>query len=219
MEQISSNSVAGAGQGVGQNSAFKELIETVKGLVVLLIIALCIRATVVEAFKIPSASMEPTLQIDDHILVNKFSYGLHLLFLQKEALVNWSTPKRGDIVVFTQPDDPETPDVDESETNLIKRVIGLPGDRIEVRGTNLYINGSLYAPDEKYAVWQNGGTKDFGPMVVPPGKIFLLGDNRDYSRDSRYWKDHFLPVERVKGRAFIIYWNGGMLNRLFKVVR
>jgi signal peptidase I len=200
-------------------SATKDLIESAKSFIVLIAVALCLRASVVEAFKIPSASMEPTLQIGDHILVNKLSYGVRVLFLQKEALWQFGVPDRGEIVVFTQPDDPETPETDESDTNLIKRIIGLPGDRIEVRGTNLYINGSLYKPDMKYAIWQNGGTRDFGPMTVPPGKVFLMGDNRDYSRDSRFWKDHFLPVERVKGRAFIIYWNGGMVDRILRLIR
>jgi len=214
LEQVSSPPSAAAP--AAANSGTKELIETVKSLAGLIIVALCLRASVVEAFKIPSASMEPTLQIGDQILVNKLSYGLHLLFFQKQSVWMWSIPDRGDIVVFTLPDEPDTSDTDESDTNLIKRIIGLPGDRVEVRGTNVYINGSLYAPDERYAVWQNGGTKDFGPMVVPPGRVFLLGDNRDYSKDARFWKDHFLPVERLKGRAFMIYWNGGMLHRIFK---
>lgn len=197
-------------------AATKELLKSFTSLI---LIALCLRASVVEAFKIPSSSMEPTLQIGDHILVNKLSYGVRLLGLQKKALWQYSVPERGDIVVFTLDDDPETPDIDESDTNLIKRVIGLPGDRIEVRGTNLFINGALYKPDNDYAIWQQGGTKNFGPMTVPPGKIFLMGDNRDFSKDSRFWKDHFLPVERVKGRAFLIYWNGGMLDRILHLIR
>jgi signal peptidase I len=201
-----------------KSSIGKDLFDSAKSLAWVIIIALCLRASVVEAFKIPSSSMEPTLQIGDHILVNKLSYGVRLLFFQKESLYQFATPARGDIVVFTQPDDPSTPD-DESDTNLIKRVIGLPGDLVEVRGTNLFINGALYKDDSKYAIWQNGGTKNFGPMTVPPGKILLLGDNRDFSRDSRFWDDHFLPVERVKGRAFIIYWNGAMLDRIFTLVR
>jgi len=204
---------------VKNQSPMQDILESVKSFTVLIIIALCLRASVVEAFKIPSSSMEPTLQIGDHILVNKLSYGLRVLLFQKEALWQYGIPDRGDIVVFTQPDDSTTPETDESDTNLIKRVIGLPGDIVEVKGTNLYINNSLYKPDMKYAIWQNGGAKDFGPMTVPPGKIFLMGDNRDYSKDSRYWKDHFLPIRRVKGRACIIYWNGGMIDRILRIVR
>ena len=204
-------------------SGLRELYETAKSLITLLIIALCLRATVVEAFKIPSASMEGTLQIGDHILVNKLSYGLHLLFFQKEAVWQYATPERGDIIVFTLPDNPVTTE-DESETNLIKRVMGLPGDQIRVEGTNVYINGDRYAPDDKYASWLTGGldqlghVKRFGPVIVPPGKLFMMGDNRDFSKDSRYWIDPFLPIERVKGRAFIIYWNGAMYKRMLRIL-
>jgi signal peptidase I len=128
-------------------------------------------------------------------------------------------PKRGDVVVFTLPDDPKSPELDESETNIIKRVIGLPGDTIEVRGTRLKINGELYEADEEYAIWVLGGRKDFGPVVVPEGSVLLLGDNRDQSKDSRYWGDPFLEVSRIKGRAFVIYWNWpSPLKRIFHII-
>lgn len=201
-----------------QPSVFYELYETIKGLAYLLVIALCLRATVVEAFKIPSSSMEATLQVGDHILVNKLSYGLHLLFFQKEAVWQYATPSRGDIVVFTLKDNPKTPE-DESDTNLIKRVIGLPGDTIEVKGVNVFINGTRYAADDKYASWLSGGVKNFGPVVIPKDKLFMMGDNRDFSKDARYWADPFLPIERVKGRAFIIYWNTSMFRRIFRIPR
>jgi len=199
-------------------SGLVEFYETVKGLASLLIVALCLRATIVEAFKIPSSSMEATLQIGDHILVNKLSYGLHLPFFQKEAVYQYATPERGDIVVFTLKDNPQTPE-DESDTNLIKRVIGLPGDTLQVKGTNVIINGSRYAADDKYASWLSGGVKNFGPVIIPKDKLFMMGDNRDFSKDARYWADPFLPRERVKGRAFIIYWNSSMFRRIFRIPR
>ena len=170
-----------------------------------------LRASVVEAFKIPSSSMEDTLAIGDHILVNKLSYGLRFPFVE-ESLVGFRSPRRGDVVVFTLPDDPST--------NIIKRVIGVAGDELEVRRTKVYINGELYEDDLRYAQWRFGGKKDFGPVVVPPGKVLLLGDNRDQSKDSRYWDNPFLDVSRIKGRAFIIYWNWpNPFQRIFHVIR
>ena len=133
-----------------QNSQWLEVFGLVKSLVIFLSIALFLRASVVEAFKIPSSSMKPTLQIGDHILVNKLSYGLRAP-LVNETLVQYRSPKRGDVVVFTRPDDPNTPEIDEADTNIIKRVIGLPGDKIEVNGTRVLINEK--ALHEDYAIW------------------------------------------------------------------
>lgn len=196
----------------------RELLSLLNTLVVLFVVAWLLRASVVEAFKIPSASMEPTLEIGDHILVNKLSYGIRLPLLE-ETLVPFRSPERGDIVVFTLPDDPITPGK-ESDTNIIKRVIGLPGDTIEVRGRRVIINGEVYDEDERYARWLRGGVMDFGPEVVPEGKVLLLGDNRDESRDSRFWPDHFLDIARIKGRAFIIYWNSAFyFKRMFDIIR
>ena len=198
--------------------AIIEIINFTKSIIVFIGIALLLRASVVEAFKIPSSSMEPTLQIGDHILVNKLSYGLRAP-LVSTTLVQFWEPKREDIVVFTHKDDPKTKEVDESDTNIIKRVVGLPGDTVMVRGTKVYINNQLYSEDERYARWRQGGVKNFGPVKVPEGKVMLLGDNRDYSKDSRYWSDPFLEIERIKGRAFIIYWSSTFLfNRIFNII-
>ena len=194
-----------------------EYIELFKSLILFLAIALCLRASVVEAFKIPSSSMVPTLEIGDHILVSKLSYGLRLP-LKTDTLFNYSLPDRGDVVVFTKPDDPLTPEEDESDKNIVKRVVGLPGDLVEVRGTKVYINDKEYKGDSQYAVWSSGGVRDFPPTYVPENKVFLLGDNRDHSKDSRYWPDPFLSVSRIKGRAFIIYWNTSMLQRMFSII-
>lgn len=190
-----------------------------RSIILFLGIAFILRASIVEAFKIPSSSMEPTLEIGDHILVNKLSYGLRLPF-RETSVILFRQPQRGDIVVFTLPDDPSTPDTYEPDTNIIKRVMGLPGDRIEVRGMSVYINDKLYEEDERYSRWLEGGKKNFGPVTVPPGHVLMLGDNRDHSKDSRYWDDPFLDISRIKGRAFIIYWSSQFLfDRLFTVIR
>lgn len=198
------------------HSQWSEFLSLTKSIAIFLAIAFMLRASVVEAFKIPSQSMEPTLRVGDHILVNKLSYGIRLP-LVKETLALFREPKRGDVVVFTLPDDPMTPEIDESDTNIIKRVIGLPGDKIEVRGMSVYINDELY-PDER-AKWLESGRKNFGPIRVPEGTVLLLGDNRDYSKDSRYWKDPFLDIHRIKGKAFIIYWSWFAFNRMFDIIR
>lgn len=196
----------------------EELVSIFKTIVVFVAVAILLRGTVVEAFKIPSSSMETTLLVGDHILVNKLSYGIRLPFVTN-TLFRYSAPARGDIVVFTRPDDPATPE-DDSETNVIKRVIGLPGDRLEVRGTSVYINGELYREDDRYARWIKGGTKSFLAERVPDNTVVLLGDNRDSSLDSRFWTEHFLSMDRIKGRAFIIYFNSEFdWRRFFKILR
>jgi signal peptidase I len=196
----------------------KEIISFISTVSVLVGIAfLIIRPTFLEPFQIPSSSMEPTLQITDRILVNKLSYGLRIAFVTN-TVFEWSKPERRDVVVFTRPDEPET-EMDEHSTNFIKRVIGLPGDTVEVKGPHLFVNGKLQ--DEPYARYSRGGAPeaDFGPQTVPEGKVFLLGDNRDDSKDSRFWEEHFLDIKRVKGRAFMIYWSFAGLNRLFNIIR
>ena len=196
-----------------------DFFQFIKTLLFFFGIAFLLRASVVEAFKIPSGSMEPTLLIGDHILVSKLRYGLHLPFL-KEAVWEFSSPQRGDVVVFTQADDSNTKE-DESDTNIIKRVIALPGERVEVRGPAVFINGILLK--EETARWVHGGTsRDFPLTTVPEGTVFLLGDNRDESKDARFWSNPFLPVSRIKGRAFLIYYNSQSnykaLKRMFSII-
>ena len=197
-------------------SPAQEVVSFIKTLAVFLIAALVLRASVVEAFKIPSGSMIPTLQIGDHILVSKFAYGFRVLGFTN-SLFEFRNPERGDVVVFTRPDESETPE-DESAINIIKRVVGLPGDTVEVKGTKVYINGAEYP--ESYARWEEGGIREgnFGPDKVPDGHIFLLGDNRDHSKDSRFWQYPFLDIRRVKGRALIIYWSWDSLKRIGTVI-
>jgi signal peptidase I len=165
------------------------------------------RTFVVQAFKIPTGSMEPNLLIGDHLLVNKFVFAPTLSRAER-AVLPTSDVRRGDIVVFKYPEDPER--------DFIKRVIGLPGETIELRQRRILIDGRPI--DEPYAhyLFGTGGpaagesTSDdvrerYGPVVVPAGSVFVMGDNRDNSQDSRYWG--FLPKENIKGKALMIYWS------------
>ena len=191
---------------IRKKSAFREYAEAAA---IAILLALFIRAFVVQAFKIPSGSMEPTLLVGDHILVNKFLYGVKLPYLQT-TLIPISTPARGDIIVFIYPED--------KSKDFIKRVIGIPGDRVQMQDKEILINGKPF--DDKYGVYDEraGSTsRSFGPVVVPKDHYFVMGDNRDHSMDSRYWG--FVPSDAVKGKAFIIYWSWPNWNRFLHLVR
>jgi signal peptidase I len=183
-----------------QKSAVREYAESI---IIAIVLALVIRTFVVQAFKIPSGSMEETLLIGDHILVNKLSYGVHLpvLDVKIRPLELAGAPERGDIIVFPFPRDPTR--------DFIKRVVALPGERIEVRNHRAYINGEAlkepYVKLDERATMHPSRYSHWGPEVVPEGRLFVMGDNRDNSADSRDWG--FLDSEQVKGRAFIIYWS------------
>ncbi len=180
-----------------------------EALIIAVILALIIRALVVQAFSIPSGSMLPTLQIGDYLLVNKFIYGIRNPFTNR-VLIPISRPKRGDVVVFIFPQDPSK--------DYIKRVVGLPGDRVQISHKKLLINGQPF--DTPQAVYSDPevlppparpgepSRDHFGPVVVPPDSYFVLGDNRDHSYDSRFWG--FVHLDGLRGKAFIIYfsWNG-----------
>jgi len=180
-------------------SVFREYVEAI---LIAVVLALFIRAFVVQAFKIPSGSMKPTLLVGDHILVSKFSYGITIPFVDKQV-AHFGNPERGDIVVFQYPVDPSK--------DFIKRVIGLPGDTVRVEDKHVYVNNRLL--DEPYAVHSenrilpaNASPRDnLGPVVVPPNSLFVMGDNRDESYDSRFWS--FVDMSALKGKAFIIYWS------------
>jgi signal peptidase I len=199
-------------------SAWEEVVALAKSLVVIFAIAFSLRVTVIEPFKIPSGSMIPTLQVGDFILVLKFWYGLRMPFVA-DSVSMWNTPKRGDVVVFTRPDDPNTPDEDDSAIHIIKRVIAVGGETVEVRGAKVFINGEVI--DEPYARWSEGGKYEgnFGPKVVPAGHVLLLGDNRDNSKDSRFWTNPFLDVKRVKGKAVLVFWSFDSPSRMFTRIR
>jgi len=176
--------------------------EYAESIIIALILALVIRAFVVEAFKIPSGSMEPTLEIGDHLLVNKFIYGIRIPFTSIH-LFPWKSPQRGDVIVFIFPLEPEK--------DFIKRVIGIGGDTVSIVNKKLYING-VEVPDP-HAVYRkdmallgdNQKLDNFGPVTVPEGSLFVMGDNRDQSFDSRFWG--FVPLKDVLGKAFTIYWS------------
>lgn len=212
------------------------LIENVTSLGLALLLVFMIRSSVIEAFKIPSGSMIPTLLIGDHIFVNKFAYGLKIPFsdLVTDApiyVVKREGPKRGDIIVFMYPKD--------ESFYYIKRVIGIPGDTIEIKNKLLYVNNQPVSRDplpaddadkifstlddprysrnnlelfnEKMGDDQHSIMLDknnflgdsYGPLTVPPESLFVMGDNRDFSNDSRFWG--FVPMRNVKGRAVVIW--------------
>jgi signal peptidase I len=188
-----------------KKSTAREYLESI---VIAVILALFIRTFVVQAFKIPTGSMENNLLIGDHLLVNKFVFGPTAWPIER-ALLPIGTIRRRDVIVFKYPEEPDR--------DFIKRVIGLPGETLEVREKKVYINGS--ALDEPYAhylapaadesqyheITSSDVRERYGPVTVPPDHYFMMGDNRDNSQDSRYWG--FLPRENVKGRALLIYWS------------
>lgn len=182
--------------------------EYAEALVVAAILALIIRTFVVQAFKIPSGSMEDTLLIGDHLLVNKFIYGTEVPFTDTRFL-RIRHPQRGDVIVFEFPQDEDKSYF--QRRDFIKRVIGTPGDTVEVRDKKVYVNGELYQiPQEVHKdpgiVPPNYSPRDFaGPVTVPPGEYFVMGDNRDRSYDSRFWG--FVDESKIKGLAFIKYWS------------
>jgi signal peptidase I len=155
------------------------IVEYLESIVIALVLALIIRTFLFQPFYIPSGSMEPTLQIGDRIIVSKFSY-------------YFGEPKLGDVTVFKYPLDPKR--------DFIKRVIGLPGDVVEIKESQLYVNGLIvpepYVPQKEYG--------DFGPVEVPEQHFFVLGDNRNNSQDSRSWG--FVPKKKLVGRAQVIFW-------------
>lgn len=184
---------------VKTKSTLREYVEAI-GMALLL--ALFIRTFIVQAFKIPSGSMIPTLLIGDHILVNKLSYGLRIPIVG-HYLVQFGKPQRGDVVVFIYPED--------RSKDFIKRVIGVEGDLVEIRGKKVYLNNE--AIEDPHAHFEEKGAPaggiyvrdNFGPVRVPAHHIFVMGDNRDKSYDSRFWG--FVNLDDVRGKAFVIYWS------------
>jgi signal peptidase I len=184
------------------------LRENIEAILVAVVLALFIRTFVVQAFKIPSGSMKQTLLIGDHILVNKFIYGVKIPFLGT-TVIPVKNPQRGDIIVFQYPEDPKK--------DFIKRVIGVAGDVVEIRNKQVFINNEPV--NHRFAVYTDPRTikhglqkqrDNWGPKKVPSNSLFVMGDNRDQSLDSRYWG--FVDLSAVKGKAFIIYWSWNKEN-------
>ena len=176
------------------------LLEALKVIAAAVVIMMIIRTLLFEPFYIPSGSMLNTLQPGDRVFVDKFSYGIHLPLVPGEV-VSLGEPQRGDIVVFPFPHNPKI--------DYIKRVVGLPGDTLEIRNKQLYRNGEAVT-DEAYVIHSDSrtfpGRRDFmPPITVPEGKLFVMGDNRDASEDSRFWD--FVDKKSVYGKAVIIYWS------------
>jgi len=179
-----------------------KFVEYAEAIIIAILIAFFIRTFIVQAFKIPSGSMKPTLLIGDHILVNKFIYGVKIPFIRKD-LISISEPKRGDVIVFIYPED--------RSKDFIKRVIGVGGDTIEIRNKKIFLNGLPF--QDTHGVYVDDfiipGTiqprDNFGPMTVPKGAVFTMGDNRDQSYDSRFWG--VVDLKDVLGKAFIMYWS------------
>ncbi len=176
--------------------------EYAESIAIAVLLALVIRTYLVQAFKIPSGSMEDTLEIGDHLLVSKFIYGTKIPFVDTRVLTV-RDPRRGDVIVFEYPEDPSK--------DFIKRVIGVPGDVVEGKEKKVYVNGKLYenpheVHKEKDIIPKEMNPRDtFGPVTVPPDSYFVMGDNRDRSYDSRFWK--FVRRDQIKGLAFIKYWS------------
>ena len=185
-----------------QKSTVREYFESI---VIAVILALFVRTWVVQAFKIPTGSMENNLLIGDHLLVNKFVFAPNATGLERTVMPERGI-KRGDVIVFKYPDEPDR--------DFIKRVIGLPGETLELRSKKVYINGQpldepyvhfLEPASEAQEITSFDVRENFRPVQVPEGYYFVMGDNRDNSQDSRYWG--FLPRHYIKGRALMIYWS------------
>jgi len=182
------------------------LRQNVESLALAILVALLIRSSVVEAFWVPSGSMLPTIQIGDHLFVNKLAYGLHVdvpFTTRTYVLKRWRPLQRGDIVVFVSPVD--------RNVDLIKRIVAVAGDTVEVRQKKLFIDGQpLTDPHATFTDQRNTEAiprDNFGPVTVPEGKFFVMGDNRDQSYDSRFWGP--VPIGDIKGLAVIVYWSWG----------
>ena len=194
--------------------------EWSEAIFVAVILALIIRTFLFQAFKIPSGSMLDTLLIGDHLLVNKFIYGTTLPFVSDGKYLKLRDPARGDVIVFEFPGDSDKPYFERRD--FIKRVIGLPGDVVEVKAKKVYINGEPFTlPAEKHkdddTIPAVASPRDFtGPIKVPADSYFVMGDNRDYSFDSRFWG--FVDKSKIKGMAFIKYWSwNGKADLLHKI--
>jgi signal peptidase I len=211
-----------------KKSTFREYFEAA---VIAVLLALFIRTFIVQAFKIPSGSMKPTLLIGDHILVNKFIYGIKIPFTDR-YLIQIKKPKRGDIVVFKWPTD--------ENKDFIKRVIGIGGDEIAIIDDVLHINGKKIATQyvenyrdrnltqakkyveflgecKHYILDEYTKHENHGPVTVPEKSVFVMGDNRDNSHDSRYWG--FVSHNKLKGKAIIIYWSWPNWKRFLNLIR
>ena len=198
-----------------KNSKSKSTLrEYTEAIIIALVLAFFIRTFVIQAFKIPSGSMLPTLKIGDHLLVNKFIYGVKVPFSGK-VLIPFKKPKSSDIIVFKFPRNPKL--------DYIKRVIAVSGDTVQGRDKVLYVNNKPF--DDKHGTHLDnaviraaiGPRDNFGPIKVPEGKVFVMGDNRDNSFDSRFWG--FVDQKAILGKALILYWSWDVKKPLLSLDR
>jgi signal peptidase I len=173
----------------------KKRIKEAFSLLVLVMVVSSARSTLADHYRVPSESMRPTIEIGDRILVNKLAFGLRIPFTSWYAM-RFSGPQRGDVVILESPADGRT---------LVKRVMGLPGDRIEVREGRVYLDGAPLALDDKLPLAHGG--RDFGPMTLPAHQYLVLGDNRDESFDGRYFG--LVDEDALRGKAERIYFSNG----------
>lgn len=222
---VTEESAVSLESGYGKKREKSIIRENIEAILIALLIAIVVRTFAVQAFKIPSGSMLETLQIGDHILVNKIVYGTPIDVPFTDINLFWmpgfSTPRKGDIIVFKYPEDPKR--------DFIKRTVAVGGDVVEGRDKVLYVNG--HEVSEPYAVRKDDTIRpramdkrdNFGPVTIPKGKIFVMGDNRDQSYDSRFWGT--VDLKQVKGKAIIIYWSWDSskkwnhLNRIGRLVK
>jgi signal peptidase I len=190
---------------VRKKTFIKEYIEPI---VIAILIALFIRAFIVQAFKIPSSSMEPTLLVGDHLLVNKFIYGIRIPYTDIK-LFQYKKPQRGDIIVFIFPKD--------RQKDFIKRVIATEGEKVVIIHNKIYINDKLMDDPWGHFTMPRSTIEDYGPVKIPESSLFVMGDNRDNSQDSRFWG--FVKINEVKGKALIIYfsWDSNAQDLLNKI--
>lgn len=236
---IETDALEGASHDYLSKYSKSKLRQNIEALVFAVALALLIRTFIFQPFKIPSGSMIPTLLVGDHLLVNKFIYGTKVPFTDK-VVFPLKDIERGDVIVFTYPNSERDPS--KKGVYYIKRVVGLPGDTIDIQGRNLYINGQkvpmqfigtyederngegfdeyeedLYGDDHTVIFRkgkENTNTGSFIPVnKVPEGSVFVMGDNRDNSQDSRYWG--FVPIENIAGKAFVIHWSWDFSNPNF----
>lgn len=199
-----------------RHSSKAKVQEFIEAIIIAILIAVVVRTLIVQAYKIPSPSMVPTLLVGDHLLVNKFIYGVKIPLLRR-TIIPVTDPKRGDIIVFIYPQD--------RSKDFIKRVIGVGGDKIEIRNKKIWINDrpyqdavGIYSDPVSYpAIVQP--RDNFGPVTVPKNALFVMGDNRDQSLDSRFWG--FVKLKDVEGKAVVIYWswNSEEQDRFWQKIR
>lgn len=168
--------------------------------VVITLLVVFLKGFFVESFFVPSSSMTPTIEKDDYILVPKFLYGLRIPLLN-EVVVRWGEPQRGDVIVFRKRESA-------TDETVVKRVIALGGDSVEIVGSQVFLNGEALVEPYVQSSKGEGTEYHFGPYRVPSNKVFVLGDNRDNSEDSRAWPDPFISVHDVIGKAVMVYWSG-----------